>query len=132
MEYSKRRRKQVLSHRTTDLSTGEVLQETHLVSGRKMNYIMIHRTAIDLIEHLSPVACKMMQVVAVRYLEMNTNRITCRKAMVQRSMKISRNTAWRYWRELEIAGIIVKDVDGERYMSQFVVSFGTIPKNQES
>lgn len=108
-----------------DGSTGEVVEERHTLSGKKLNYTMLHKPNLEIYKKLSGGAAKLLLILMDRYVEMNTNRVTCRKVDAEAAMDVSSPTLLGYWKELEKEGVLEKH-GGWYYMNRDIATYGNV------
>lgn len=106
-----------------DGETGDVIRESVVFSGKKLNYTMLHKPNLEIYKGISGGAAKLLLILLDRYVEMNTNRLTCRKVDLERLMGVSRPTLLGYWKELVDKDVLHK-VGGWYYMNHEVASYG--------
>lgn len=85
---------------------------------------MLHKPNLDTYKKLSGGAAKLLLMLLDRYVEMNTNRLTCRKVDAEVMMDVSRPTLLGYWEELEKEEVLIKQ-GGWWYMNHEIASYGS-------
>lgn len=86
---------------------------------------MLHKPNLEIYKKLSGGASKLLLILMDRYVEMNTNRITCRKVDAAAVMGVSSPTLLGYWKELENEGVLEKG-GGWFYLNRDVATYGNV------